>query len=219
MHNSHASISSSNIHPTLINKRNSIKQQKFNRSKNSYKTLFVSGLKSSVSVRNLYSYFTGCMRVTIKQNRSVSYLKYAFVDYRTSEQAQRSLYRGVDRSLLGHECRVEYATGQSNISKNHQSIDNKKVVISKIPENVSEDDLHRLFAHGRILKYCPARHIHFSPTTTRSEVKDKILTGYAFILYNDEKQAANVIERANQYQINGQSLAVSLYRHQNHRMK
>jgi hypothetical protein len=35
---------------------------------------------------------------------------------------------------------------------------------------------------------------------------------YAFILYDNEQQAASVIEHADQYQINGQQLVVSLYR-------
>jgi len=34
---------------------------------------------------------------------------------------------------------------------------------------------------------------------------------YAFLLYNDERQAANVIEHADQYQINGQPLILSFY--------
>ncbi|CAF1553607.1 unnamed protein product, partial [Adineta ricciae] len=172
-----ASTSSLNTHQTVVNKRNPIKQQNFNESKNSYKTLFVSGLKRSVSIRDIYSYFNGCIRVTIKPNRSVPHLKYAFVDYHTSEQAQHGLYQRVDRSLLGHECRVEYAICQPNISKNHQSIDNKKIVVTQIPENVSENDLRRLFRQCRILKYSPARFLHRPPTVTRTKCKDKILLG------------------------------------------
>ncbi len=35
---------------------------------------------------------------------------------------------------------------------------------------------------------------------------------YAFILFDDEQQVIQVIQNTDQYQINGQSLAVSLYR-------
>jgi hypothetical protein len=34
---------------------------------------------------------------------------------------------------------------------------------------------------------------------------------YAFILYNDEWQAASVVDQAQQYKINGQPLSVSFY--------
>jgi hypothetical protein len=34
---------------------------------------------------------------------------------------------------------------------------------------------------------------------------------YAFILYNDERQAASVVEQAERYKINGQPLSVSFY--------
>jgi RNA recognition motif-containing protein len=35
---------------------------------------------------------------------------------------------------------------------------------------------------------------------------------YAFILFDDEQQVIRAIQNTDQYQINGQSLAVSLYR-------
>ncbi|CAF3748409.1 unnamed protein product [Adineta steineri] len=138
---------------------------------------------------------------------------YAFVVHRTHEKARRNLRRPINRSLLGSQCRVEWNTHCSDYSNNEQNIKNRKIVVRGISENVNENDLLDLFVNCHILKYCPARRIYSSTTTMETKGQNKILPGYAFLIYGTEQQAANVIEQADQYKINGQSLVISLYHH------
>jgi hypothetical protein len=51
-------------------------------------------------------------------------------------------------------------------------------MVARIPENVTEVDLHHLFVNCHILKYCPARMIHSSATTMKMMSKSKIIWGY-----------------------------------------
>ncbi len=53
------------------------KEQAINQTVNDRKTLFVSGLRSDVNKNDLRSYFIGCTKVTLKQCRARSHLKYA----------------------------------------------------------------------------------------------------------------------------------------------
>ncbi len=69
---------SSNRHTTIMNKRSHAKKkQAINTTVNDCKTVFVSGLRSDVNTNDLRNYFTGCIKVTIKQCRARSHLKYA----------------------------------------------------------------------------------------------------------------------------------------------
>ncbi|CAF1273227.1 unnamed protein product [Adineta steineri] len=102
---------------------------------------------------------------------------YAFVVHRTHEKAQRNLRRPINRSLLGSQCRVEWNTHCPNFSINEQNIENRKIVIRGIPENVNENDLRDLFVNCHILKYCPARRIYSSTTTMETKGQNKILPG------------------------------------------
>ncbi|CAF1452989.1 unnamed protein product [Adineta steineri] len=106
-------------------------------------------------------------------------------------------------------CHVEYACNSSCIPLDHRSDDKQTIVITNIPENVSEDDLRHLFPNSRVSKYCPSRIIHRKPTSIDVTGKIKILWGYAFLTYDNVQPAANVIEQAQQYHINGQPLRVS----------
>ncbi|CAF4178914.1 unnamed protein product, partial [Adineta steineri] len=140
-------------------------------------TLFVSGLRSNVSKSDIYNHFTDCIKVIFKQYHSTPHLKYAFVVHRTHEKAQRNLRRPINRSLLGSQCRVEWNTHCPNFSINEQNIENRKIVIRGIPENVNENDLRDLFVNCHILKYCPARRIYSSTTTMETKGQNKILPG------------------------------------------
>jgi hypothetical protein len=51
-------------------------------------------------------------------------------------------------------------------------------MVSRIPENVSENDLHRLFVGCRTVKYYPARNIQPATMMTQTRNKNKILLGY-----------------------------------------
>ncbi|CAF3948506.1 unnamed protein product [Adineta steineri] len=205
-----SSISTSNFNKKLHN-QNKIYLNKTN---NDYKTLFVSKLKSNITKHDLYNHFHGCIKVTIKKSHSASDLKYAFVVHRTHERARRNFRQSINRSLLGSQCRVEFANHSLNHTNNHENMENKKkLVISRIPENVNENNLYNLFENCQILKYCPARVISSSTTTINTKEKKKILSGYAFILYDNEQQARDVLEHPDRYKIDGQSLHISLYRH------
>jgi len=85
--------------------------------------------------------------------------------------------------LLGHQCHVEYAGGSSALSNNHQNFGNRKLMVARIPENVTEIDLHHLFFNCHILKYCPARTVHSSATTTTIKGKSKTIWGYEQLTY------------------------------------
>ncbi|CAF3973943.1 unnamed protein product [Adineta steineri] len=102
---------------------------------------------------------------------------YAFVVHRTHEKARRNLRRPINRSLLGSQCRVEWNTHCSDYSNNEQNIENRKIVVRGIPENVNENDLRDLFVNCHILKYCPARRIYSSTATMETKGQNKILPG------------------------------------------
>ncbi|CAF3516143.1 unnamed protein product [Rotaria socialis] len=222
-HNISTSCSSTvttNTHNRYTNNRSHAKKKfAFDRIINNGKTLFVSGLRSDVDKNDIRSHFTGSIKVVIKQYRSTSHLKYAFVYHRTSHDAKNNIRRLINFNLLGDECHVEYANACSNISNDNQISSKRKLAIKKIPYNVSEDDLQRLFVNCRILKYCPAR-ITYS-TTRKMENKNKneskILFGYAFIVCVDEQSAEYIITHVDQYKINGHLLDVSLYQNQRQR--
>lgn len=163
---------------------------------NRCRTLFVSGLKNAVSKDTICRYFPGCVKVTIKQYRTTSDLKYiydilfsivvlknfllryAFVFHRTSQEAGRNLRRIIDFGVLGEKCRVEYANINSAPSSNQHILDRKKVVVSGIPQDVSKNDLRHLFVNCHILHYCPARDIQKATVTTITHKKMKTLWGY-----------------------------------------
>ena len=105
-------------------------------------------------------------------------LRYAFVYHRTSHEAELNLRRPVAFDLLGRKCRVDYANNCSRSSSNDEIFDAKKVVITGIPQNVSEHDLRHIFVNCHILSYCPARDIQKTITTTTIEKTRKTLRGY-----------------------------------------
>ncbi|CAF2145954.1 unnamed protein product [Rotaria magnacalcarata] len=144
---------------------------------NNGKTLFVSGLRSDIDKSDIRSHFTGSIKVVIKQYRSTSHLKYAFVYHRRFQEAKHNLRRPINFNLLGDECHVEYANACSNISNHYQISSKRKLAIKKIPYNANEDDLQRLFVNCRILKYCPARITYSTTPTIGKKNKNKILLG------------------------------------------
>ena len=108
-----------------------------------------------------------------------SYLlfRYALVLHSTSEEAERNLIRPIDRILLGPECHVEYACDPSHIPLSHPLDDKRIVAVNRIPENVSENDLCRLFSTDYLLKYCPARSVQRITSMVATMNKTKILWG------------------------------------------
>jgi hypothetical protein len=109
---------------------------------------------------------------------SIFFNRYAFVLHRTPREAERNLRRPINFHLLGHKCRVEYANDSSALSNNHQSFGNRKLMVARIPQNVTEIELHHLFVNCHLLKYCPARIVHSGATTTKMKNNSKIIWGY-----------------------------------------
>jgi RNA recognition motif-containing protein len=96
--------------------------------------------------------------------------RYAFVVYHTFRDAEHNLRRPIDYDLLGPKCRIEYASYHSTVSDSRHSFDNKTLVVRRIPDNVSENDLRRLFVDCRSVNY-------YSAVTKATKSKNKILLG------------------------------------------
>ncbi|CAF1226804.1 unnamed protein product [Adineta steineri] len=138
-------------------------------------------------------------------------IPYAFILHGTAEEAKHNFAQSIDYVRLGSGCRVKYAGDCSCLPDVHQSHDKQKVVVTNIPENVSDDDLRHLFPNSRVSSYCPARTVLRKTVPTKIPGKRKTLRGYAFLNYDNVQEAANVIENAGQYKINGRTLCVSFY--------
>lgn len=107
----------------------------------------------------------------------ILFLRYAFIVHRTSQHAKRNLQLPTDFHRFGSECRVEYAKSCPTPSADQQAFDQKKIVVSRIPKDVCETDLHYLFANCHVIQYCPARTVHIATTSTKTNDQCKILWG------------------------------------------
>lgn len=116
--------------------------------------------------------------IVCSKAKLVIYNRYAFVYHRTSREAKYNLRRTTDLKLLGPECHVEYANRSLSLFNSNTILNSRKVVINRIPYNVTEDDIHHLFPTCRILKYSPARIINCTKKTKHTMDKQKILPGY-----------------------------------------
>ncbi|CAF0926568.1 unnamed protein product [Adineta steineri] len=204
----------SNTHTETVSTQNHVRtSQMFDPAMHDPRILFVSGLKKDVNKNNIRRHFIGCLNVTIRQCRTILHLKYAFIVHHTARDAAVNLRRPIDLYLLGPACHIEYANKRTIHASCHQSLDKKKILVCQIPPNVSENDLRQLFGNCHLEKYYPAVVISHEATMTKIKDDANILSGYAYILFDHEEQAAYTIEHANQYQINGQSLVLSLSRH------
>ncbi|CAF3555976.1 unnamed protein product, partial [Adineta steineri] len=168
-----------------ISIKNNLKKIKTDLLKNHKKTLVVTGLRDDINQTDLSNYFLGSVQVIIKQCQT-SPFKYAFILHGTAEQLKHNFSRSIDYIRLGPECCVKYVDYSSFLPADHQSYDKQTIAVTNITENVSEDDLHRLFPNSRISNCCPARTIH------RKSASIKILWRYAFLHYTNVQQAANV---------------------------
>ena len=105
------------------------------------------------------------------------FFRYAFVVHRTSQEAKHNLQQYTDSHILGPECRIEYARNCLAVSNDQEDFERTKVMVSQIPNNVCENELHHLFVNCRVIKYCPARTVHVATTTAKTEHNSKILWG------------------------------------------
>ncbi len=105
--------------------------------------------------------------------------RYAFVVHRTPLDAECNRRRPIDYQLFGSDCRVEYAKDRSHLTTRSQTFDRQTIVVSQIPDNVTEKDLYNLFVGCDTLKYCPPRTI-YHPGTSTSNVKNKTFPGWVW---------------------------------------
>ncbi|CAF1205311.1 unnamed protein product [Adineta steineri] len=161
---------------TEISIKNNLKNRKADLIKNGEKTLIVSGLRNDINQTDLFNYFAGSIQVILKQCQT-SPFKYAFILHGTIEEAKCNLSRSIDYIRLGSKCRIKSVDYSSSLPVDDQSYDKQTIAVTKIPENVSEDDLHRLFPSCRISKYCPPRTVRRKTVSTESSGKTKTLWG------------------------------------------
>jgi RNA recognition motif-containing protein len=93
------------------------------------------------------------------------------------QEAKRNHLRPIDYIRLGPECHVKYVGDSPSRPIRHRLCDERTIVIKNIPENVSENDLRRLFPNCYISKYCPARTVHRMATSTTVTNKSKTFWG------------------------------------------
>ncbi|CAF1285200.1 unnamed protein product [Adineta steineri] len=169
------------------------------------KILHISNLHKQITKNDLRSYFIGSTKIILKPSRLASYLNYAFIFHRTNLQAEYNRKRTIKSSQFGSNCQIEFVQNLSQFSNENELNENWNIVVKKIPENVTENDLKKLFFNSNRIKYIPARNIQ------KSNTNQKILLGYAFLSFINIEQADEVMNNASQYQINNQPLILSYY--------
>ena len=100
--------------------------------------------------------------------------RYAFIVYKTAKEAKRNFLRSINYILFGPDCHVKYAGNSPCLPVRSQLSVERTIVVKSIPENISEDDIHRLFKNCHIWKYCPASIV--PRTTTSAGVANKTKT-------------------------------------------
>lgn len=113
----------------------------------------------------MYPYFVVC---------HLRLFRYAFIVYKTAKEAKRNFLRPINYILFGPDCHVRYAGDSPCLPIRSQLSDERTIVVRSIPENTSEDDIHRLFNNSHIWKYCPARTVY--RTATSADVSNKTKT-------------------------------------------
>ncbi|CAF1419359.1 unnamed protein product [Adineta steineri] len=169
------------------------------------KILHISNLNKQITKNDLRSYFIGSTKIILKPSRLPSYLNYAFIFHRTNLQAEYNRKRTIKSSQFGSNCQIEFVQNLSQFSNENEFNENWNLVVKKIPENVTENDLKKLFFNSNQIKYIPARNVQ------KSNTNQKILLGYAFLSFTNIEQADEVMNNASQYQINNQPLILSYY--------
>jgi hypothetical protein len=77
----------------------------------------------------------------------------------------------INLEIFGSKFHIEYAYNHSFINKN---VGQRIIAVRKIPENVSENDLCRLFFNGSLIKYFPSKIVHSKNPLNNNK---KILSG------------------------------------------
>ncbi|UJR18817.1 hypothetical protein I4U23_021944 [Adineta vaga] len=169
------------------------------------KVLYVSNLNKQIRKNHLRSYFIGSTKIIFKQSQLPPHLNYAFIFHRTNLQAEYNRKRAINSSRFGSNCQIEFVKNLSELSNENEFNENWNIVVKQIPENVTENDLKKLFFNSNQIKYIPARIVQ------KSNTDHKILFGYAFLSFTNTEQVDEVMNNAYKYQINNQPLMLSYY--------
>ncbi|CAF1497754.1 unnamed protein product [Adineta steineri] len=168
------------------------------------KILYLSNLNKQITKNHLKNYFIGSTKIIFKQSQLPPHLNYAFIFHHTKLQAEYNRKRAISSSHFGSNCQIEFVKNLSELSNENELNEKWNIVIQQIPENISEDDLIKLFNCQKI-KYIPSRIV------PKSNTNQKILFGYAFLSFTNTEQVDQVMNNADKYQINNQPLILSYY--------
>ncbi|CAF1320517.1 unnamed protein product [Adineta steineri] len=169
------------------------------------KILYLSNLNKQITKIDLRSYFIGSTKIILKQSQLPPYLNYAFIFHRTNLQAEYNRKRVINSLPFGSNCQIEFVKNLDELSNENKVNENWNIVIKQIPENITENDLKNLFSNSYQIKYIPAKIVQ------KSNTNKKILFGYAFLSFTNTEQVDQVMNNANKYQINNQTLILSYY--------
>lgn len=104
--------------------------------------------------------------------------RYAFIVQKTAKEAKRNFLKPIDHNLLGPDCRVKYGRNSGSLLPiGYRPCDDRTVVVKNIPDNVSENDIRRVFPDCHVSKYCPARTVYRTATSTAVANRAKALWG------------------------------------------
>ncbi|CAF1240271.1 unnamed protein product [Adineta steineri] len=169
------------------------------------KILYLSNLNKQITKIDLRNYFIGSTKIIFKQSQLPPYLNYAFIFHRTNLQAEYNRKRVISSLPFGSNCQIEFVKNLDELSNENKVNENWNIVVKKIPENVTENDLKNLFSNSNQIKYIPPKIVQ------KSNRNQKILFGYAFLSFTNTEQVDEVMNNADKYQINNQPLILSYY--------
>ncbi|CAF1367312.1 unnamed protein product [Adineta steineri] len=170
------------------------------------KILYLLNLNKKITKNDLRNYFIGSTKIILRQSELPPHVNYAFIFHRTNLQAEYNRKRVINSLPFGSNCKIDFVKSLSQLSNENELNENWNIVVKKIPENGTENNLKIFFFNSNQIKYIPARIIQTSNT------KQKILFGYAFLSFTNTEQVDEVMNNAYKYQINNQPLILSYYR-------
>ncbi|CAF1586948.1 unnamed protein product, partial [Adineta steineri] len=120
------------------------------------KILYLSNLNKQITKNHLKNYFIGSTKIIFKQSQLPPHLNYAFIFHHTNLQAEYNRKRAISSSRFGSNCQIEFVKNLDELSNKNELNEKWNIAIQQIPENVTENDLIKLFNCQKI-KYIPSR--------------------------------------------------------------
>jgi hypothetical protein len=103
------------------------------------------------------------------------------VCHRTYQQAERNRRKPIDFQIFGPECRVKIAYDRAYARMKEGLCNKLNIVVTRIPENVSEQALRGLFEGCYSLKYCPAHTVYTKRNPKERRNQTKIIYGCVIV--------------------------------------